>query len=173
MLFCSNIFSRRDWGQVLSSPLFSLAASLSFDLLFVLIISWTTCLEKKNKVILIYEHAVWMTVVGPSLLPRSQLYWIALYCTKSGFQCWHSNKCQGDISTGVIFCFSDKEMWCASTVCLMCRLAWQLFLWVDLPVTVALQTDQHMMQVFIYVQLEMLLAAETNGKYRLTIENKW
>lgn len=58
-----------------------------------------------------------MTVVGPSLLPRSQLYWIALNCTKSGFQCWHSNKCQGDVSTVVISVFQvvrARIMWCAS-----------------------------------------------------------
>lgn len=34
------------------------------------------------------------------------LYWIALYCTKSGFQCWHSNKRQGDVSSRVDFSVS-------------------------------------------------------------------
>lgn len=67
-------------------------------------------LKEKQNVVLIYEHAVWMTVVGLSLLPRSQLYWIALYCTKSGFQCWHSNKRQGDVSSCVDFSVSGFIM---------------------------------------------------------------
>lgn len=129
-----QIFVPGHWDR--SCPLCSRSITFLWPFLFVLIISW------EKKVILIYEHAVWMTVVGPSLLPRSQFYWIALYCTKSGFQCWHSNKCQGDISPVVIsvsvrarIMFVLGEMWRASVFHVPSNV--RLFLWVNSTVTVA------------------------------------
>lgn len=84
-----------------------------FSFVSVLIISWTTCFEKKRKKkrsrINIWTCSFeWLLLDHHCCLDLSS-YWIALYCTKSGFQCWHSNKCQGDISTVL----SD---FCSSTV---------------------------------------------------------
>ena len=104
-----------------------------FFLYRLLIISWTTCFEKnKNKTkgsrINIWTcRFEWLLLDHHCCLDLSS-YWIALYCTKSGFQCWHSNKCQGDISTVLSdFCSStvSKGMaWLQIGVCLCAISVW-------------------------------------------------